>query len=370
MFRIVSLILLFLLLGGCQNTTTQNKEPLSQEHLATSATQQSESAVASEKQLILYIHGYNEKGAASHQVYGDIKEDSLADAIARFGGYEVLQSFDMHDFRQAVTTTTYYGDTPPYYYTPQDIDDIDKVTREYGGGIPRYAMIIAKFIKYALEHTQTDKITIISGSMGSLVTRWMIEKNVGNLAQERRIAKWLSINGVVRGNYLASQSDLARIVNEIQPQPIDVEHMSYQWIERNLHTSKSTAESPYYKDILMGFVSSTQAGAPFGTFMKNMPNDGYQRLRDTYFETVLPAVHYQQQPPTHTIFHQSHIGIKDYPGAWAQIATFLSSTKRVRITLHDVSVDTLREEKLPFQDHASAEVVFASSVTSDILKTK
>lgn len=318
------------------------------------------------KQLILYIHGYNSNGADKHQTYGDIKKSTLTDAITLLDGadFKPLESFEMEDFTSAIAMTTYYGDTPPAYYSDADIADVEAVTERYGGGIPRYALIIAKFIRHALSATHAQSVTIISGSMGSLVTRWLIEKNVANLASDGYIDKWLSINGVIRGNYLASQSDLAKWVNEVQKQPIDVRHISYQWIEANLHAPKSVADSPYYKTIQMGAISSTQAGKPFGVLMKTLPNDGYQAVRDTYFKIVTPASQYHDLPPTHTYFHQGHIGIKDDKGAWLDILTFLRSKKRVRITLNDVAVAQLHEKRLPLQHKTRAEVVFASTITS------
>ncbi len=319
------------------------------------------------KTLILYIHGYNNHGAGKHQVYGDIKVDTTGEKISDFTGYRMLESFDERNFEKAVVLTTYYGDTPPAYYAPADIEDIESVTQTYGGGIPRYALIVAKFIKHLLATTDAEHISIVSGSMGSLVTRWMIEKNLENLASAQKIEKWLSINGVIRGNYLSSQSDLVKVVEQYEKQPIDVKHMSYHWIETHLHAPKSVADSPYYQHIRIGQISSTQAGEPFGILMKNLPNDGYQKLDDTYFETVAPAAQFHDLPPTHTLFHQSHIGIKDDMGAWANIATFLESNRRVRMTLNDVRVDNIHEERMPLQYKTRAEIVFASTVTSPTL---
>lgn len=322
------------------------------------------------KTLILYIHGYNNHGADKHQVYGDLRNDTLSDAISLFTGYTVLESLDQKDFHNGIVLTTYYGDTPPAYYTPQDIEEVEAVTKRYGGGVPRYALIIGKFIRHAFKTTGADNVTIISGSMGSLVTRWLIEKDLAHLASDQKIDAWLSVNGVIRGNYPASQSDLVTLVNNIEEQPIDVEHMSYHWIEQNLHDPKSVADSPLYSHIRMGFVSSTQAGEPFGTLMKTIPNDGYQRLRDTFFGEVTEAAQYKHLPPTHTLFHQGHIGIKDYSGAWAQIADFLTSRRRVRITLTEATLDNLHEERMPLQNKTRAEAVFASTVVSDAVRKK
>ena len=353
--------LLALLLAACGDTPSS--ADLSQSRLQTQSTTPATEAKPL-PELIVYIHGYNAKGVDKHQVYGALRSESLTDAIARFGSFTPLQSLDQHDFRYGVAMTTYYGDTPPAYYSDADIAQIDAVTQRYGGGIPRYALIVAKFIRHTLTATGAAHVMLISGSMGSLVTRWMIEKNLENLAAEGRIAKWLSINGVIRGNYLSSQSDLAKFVNAVQPQPIDVKHMSYRWIETNLHDPKSVADAPFYKRIQIGEISSTRSGKPFGALLKDKPNDGYQVVRDTYFKEVSPQARYHDLPPTHSYFHRGHIGIKEARGAWLAIYNFLTSKKRVRITLEAVTVDNLHEKRMPLQHKTRSEIVFASSVVS------
>ncbi len=64
---------------------------------------------------------------------------------------------------------------------------------------------MAKYTKYVLEQTGAEKATIVSASMGSLITRYVIENNVENLASEKKIGSWITMEGVVQGNYVASK---------------------------------------------------------------------------------------------------------------------------------------------------------------------
>jgi hypothetical protein len=111
--------------------------------------------------------------------------------------------------------------------------------------------------------------------MGSLVTRWVIEKDLENLASNKKIKSWLSIEGVIRGNHLASKDGLMSIVNIFQKQPIDTKHMTYDWINQNLGTE---ATNQNYNDIELGFISSTNSKE-----YKLKPNDGVQLVEDTIF---------------------------------------------------------------------------------------
>jgi hypothetical protein len=196
--------------------------------------------------------------------------------------------------------------------------------------------------------------------MGSLIARWIIEKDVEHLASEKKILRWQTLEGVIRGNKLASDKDLVKFANTIQEQPIDVEQMSYQWIEQYLHNPREEAASKYYKDIVISEISSTKPGEPFDWLMLTTPNDGYQAVKDTYFETIRPEARHNGQVPTHTFFHQTHLGLKKDDGAWANVATFLLPHKRVQITLTEAKVDDIHESYL----NGSGEIVFESLVYS------
>ncbi|RUM68082.1 MAG: hypothetical protein DSZ05_01645 [Sulfurospirillum sp.] len=321
-----------------------------------------------EHSVTVYIHGYDDKGTGYTNTYGYDAYDPMLNRLVALTGFDTLQTYDPSDFTDVITITPYYGQKAPDYYTQKDRDEIKAVTDQYGGGIPRYALIVAKYARHVMEKTGAEHINFISASMGSLIARWIIEKDVEHLASQKKILRWKSLEGVIRGNKLASNSSLVKYADSIQKQPIDVAQMSYQWIEHNLHRPRSEAASSYYKDITLSEVTSTKPGDPFDWLMLTTPNDGYQAVSDTYFASVLPQARHNGMMPVHTFFHQTHLGLKKDDGAWANVATFLLPHKRVRITLRSAKVHDIHE--YTYFLNKNAEIVFESRVFSPIVAEK
>ncbi len=311
------------------------------------------------KTLTIYIHGFSKTGYKRKGIFGDVESDEVVDDLAKISQFPTLQDYDKESFKNVLSVTTYYGDEAPSYYSLQDINDIEKVTKKHNGGIPRYATIIAKFIKQTLKDSGANSVNIVSASMGSLVTRWLIEKDIEQLSSSETIKKWLSIEGVIRGNWVASNSVIMGIVDPFEKQHIDTKHMNYKWVNKNLDGISAT--NPNYKKIQMGFISSTHSGdgaldALLSINGQLQSNDGVQILKDTYF------VETPNHQPTFTHFHQDHLGIKKDKGALANVITFLSPKKRVKITLVSAKVDDLHEDI--YFLNKRAEIVFQSRVKS------
>jgi pimeloyl-ACP methyl ester carboxylesterase len=335
--------------------------------------------------VTVYVHGFSGHGAGKiDTIYGADEHESFMDDIPTFLGLPTINNPKDINKTNVFAATGYYGDTPPSYYTEQDKEDIAKVTEEFGGGIPRYALIVAKYSKHLMERTGAKQVNFISGSMGALVTRYLIEKNLEGLAADKKIARWLTLEGVVNGNYAAS-NDIVKLVKLIEKPTIDVKHMSYDWIENNLASGRRTASSPYYKDILIGHETSTKDNlmehALTSLLVLNgqyQPNDAYQVVKDTYFQDVAKESRFMGQMPTHSYFHENHLSVKDSKGVWAEIGTFLTSNKRVKITLtkakvfdkHD-SDTTVRILGHNVVKHTNkGEIVFSSKIYSPEVKRR
>jgi hypothetical protein len=367
---VLTFILLFTACGGNSNIDTDTKTLLSTLEQNSTILVQDQNItdknistpvpiVKPSRTVTIYIHGYSKDGYNRNGVYGDINQDTVVDNLAYMTNLPTMENFDENS-THILAVATYYGDQAPAYYTQKDLDDIDAVTKTYGGGIPRYAAIIAKFAKHVMEETKADKLNIVSASMGSLVTRWLIEKDLENLASQKKIKKWLSIEGVIRGNYAASNDILMDMIDPIMKQHIDTKHMDYDWINSNL--DGISAVNPNYKDIKMGFISSTHdKDGALDTFLsingQLQPNDGVQLLKDTYFAET------PNHTPSYTHYYQDHIGIKNDKGAWAQAATFLTSKRKVKITLLDAEISDLHEHINKYFNKR-AEIVFQSEVYS------
>ena len=323
--------------------------------------------VVKESAVTIYIHGFSRTGYKANGVYGENGFTDENEELANFVGFSLNYAGANTNFEDNVlVSTSYYGDQFPGYYTEQDIRDIENVTALYGGGIPRYALIVAKYARHIMQESGVKKVNFLSASMGSLVARWMIEKNLENLSSDQKIAKWLSVEGIVAGNYAASDDNLVKFLEIYEEQSPEVEHMSYGWVNANFGNGR-VGESSFYKNILLGFESSTNDNALQGMLSKYLifwdqfyANDGYQLVNDTFFVINNPGNLFRSLPPVRSYFHENHISIRENSAAWMQASLFFISTKRVKMTLTKVTVfDNHEAEALK-----PAEIVFSSSVAS------
>ena len=327
--------------------------------------------------VTVYVHGFDRIGADRHGVYGVDIHETLEDSLAAMAGLAVADTLGGPVPPNAVTATTYYGDTAPPYYSAGDRAEIDRLTSAWGGGVPRYAYIVARYAQHVLERSGADQVNFVSASLGSLVVRWLIEKNVAGLAGAGRIARWLTIEGLIAGNWAASRDALVGYLDFVRPEPIDVDHMDYDWVNAYVHTPRTEGDSPLYAGILIGQVASTDDRGNDGalsalmlSYNEYMPNDGVQALPDARFQTLTAQSRFQGLPPTLGLFHVDHLGIKHYAGAYAEAATFITARRRVTVTLTSARVTNLHEPQLPYWNWTPAEVVFESWVYSPAIQAR
>ena len=328
------------------------------------------SKVKTVKNLTLFVHGFDKDGYKAKGIFGEKYPDEALEKFQALGeNYPVTEDTTVLNITKA---TTYYGDTPPSYYTEKDIQDLNEVTAQWDGGIPRYAMVVAKYAKHLMKQEKVDRINIVSGSMGSLVTRWMIEKDIEGLASAKKIAKWYSLEGVIRGNYAADRKEyIENFYGGGALDSIDITHMTSDWIKENLQNPVSDAMSPLYKDILLGQQASTDDNLSNGAltallFLNHQfsANDGTQRVKDCRFDKTLPEARFNDLSPTFTLIHKNHLSLKDHKGAWANVMVFLNAKKRVKITLLDAKVEDIKEDFHWYNTNERAEIIFASKVYS------
>ena len=206
----------------------------------------------------IYVDGFHPEGAARTGVYGAETADPLLDRIAALMDFPTSSQPGALLLPNVITTAPYYGDTPPDYYTAQDVADVDAITQAWGGGVPRYALIVAKYSRHVLDLSGADQVNFVSASFGSLIVRWLIEKNVEGLAGDGRIARWLTIEGLVAGSWAASQEDLVGLMEFVQAPSVDVGQMRYAWVEQNLHTPRTQTDNLLFAGILIGQFGSTE----------------------------------------------------------------------------------------------------------------
>jgi len=348
------------------NTVSSEVKALEESNISEEIKDDNKTTIVKEdlKSVTIYVHGYRKTGYKKEQTYGNLYHNTFKRELMKFTGDDEFSNYNKENYTNIISAVDFYGDEAPNYYTQEDIEDIEKITKEYGGGIPRYALIVAKFAKFVLERTGAKKVNIVSVSMGSLVTRWMIEKNVENLALDEKIGKWITVQGVIRGNYALSNVTESSLLNLFFENSSDTDHMKYKWIEENLAPQRNILKSPYYKEILVGQISLTD-GSKNNSLLKYIlpfyggfqPNDGVQLLKDTYFESVDEN---NSQILSHTLIHHDHIDVKKAYGVFSTIATFLDAKKRVRVTLVDAQVNDIHEEIS--SSNKGSEIIFESHI--------
>ncbi len=343
---------------GCGNDTKNHTQTLAESSETPLNPEVVTTVKKVDKTVTIYVHGYSKSGYKKESVYGDDSYDEIVDTITEMTGFSSTSNYDEETYN-IIAITPYYGNIPPTYYTPKDIQDIADI----GKGIPRYALIIAKYAKHIMQKTGANHVNFLSVSMGSLVTRYLIEKDLAHLASNKKISKWLSLEGVIKGNIAASADNLISLVDNFEKQSIDVAHMSYAWVDENLDS-----HSPYYDDIQIEFESSTNDNASNGLLSLWLranqhfeANDGVQVVKDTFF-----TGDYAQ-----TFFYENHYSLADNKAAWGYAATFLISKKRLKITLLDATLSDIHEDDLFFNTSIKpAEIVFESTVHSPLAMQK
>jgi hypothetical protein len=147
--------------------------------------------------------------------------------------------------------------------------------------------------------------------------------------------------------------------------------MDYDWVTANIHSPRNEADSPFYANILMGELASTDDDYKSGLLSDLMlvehdwqPNDGLQLVSDALFQRVTTRSQYVGLPPMLGLLRNNHFTVKDNRGGWADVALFLTQRRRVAILMTDATLKNISEPTSRFWDWRPAEVVLESRVSS------
>jgi hypothetical protein len=286
-FLLVVVVSMFIGCGSSSKSKDDKKVQTNHIHELASTDKKETLAEKDSKTLTIYVHGYDPKGYKRVGVFGNDNYDKVIDKMVEFTEFDTTKTYD-NKSKNIIAITPYYGNQAPSYYTQEDKDELNAV----GEGIPRYALIIAKFAKEMIKETNSTSLNIVSASMGSLVTRYLIEKDLEHIKSDKLIKKWLSLEGVIVGNIGSSNDGLYSIVNMFQKQPFEVSQMKYSWIKNQFGASLENL-----KDIDIAFESSTDDDLNKKAISNftHEANDGVQAVKDTYIDGY-----------AHTYFHDSH----------------------------------------------------------------
>ncbi len=294
-----------------------------------------------DKVATVVVHGFDPSGASTTGVFGN---DQTTTYITEMAVELGLPTSDVDPTApNQVAYTTYYGDQYPAYYTAQDIQDIQNITTTHGGGVPRYAAIVAKFAEHVMERSGAEQVNIFAVSFGGLISRYMIEKDVEGLASTDKIARWIAVEGVVAGNYGATYG--GPVFEDFYEEqygapPIDLQHMDYEWVEANIHNPRQSSASPFLGEFPTHFwlASDDNFNERALTFLSGKANDGVVLTEDAKLTSLPPQSLYLGLEPTVSTMHTNHESTKDFEGIRAGVAAQLFGRKRVTITLEQVRV--------------------------------
>ena len=278
--------------------------------------------------VVVFVHGFDPEGFNAAGVFGD---DVLDDDVLRVAAALRQPTWQVDPTApNQIAATAYYGDTPPAWYT-----DADRAADSSAApGMPRYALRVARYVRHVLERAPSaTAVNILSASMGTLVTRYLIEHDLLALASEHKITRWGNLVGVTIGNWAASNAP-GLLTDVASP---DVSQMTYEWVSANISANR-TMNSPFYGPmIITQWIASDDDGVL--TAFSRKPNDGTNLCEDEYFSgfTTLAALHAATdgtlQMPGSSFGHTTHTGIRNNDGAWAGIAAMSHNNVRVTVTL-------------------------------------
>lgn len=319
--------------------------------------------------VTIVVPGFDPDGATLAGPFGvDIYEDLLGH-IGGIAGLSTIQDPGGLAAPDLLTMCDYYGDTPPAYYDAQDHADLAAMDAQFGGGVPRYALIMAKFTREVLERTGAAQANIEGASFGGLISRYMIRHDLEGLVSDGRIARWQTLEGANNGSYISSNDFLNWLWHQFNTHSVDVDHLKYSWVDQHLDSPHDRATHPNYAEMLVGHTASTDDGANSGSFSTILllngdwaPNDGVLLNHEGRFGSLDTVAMYRGRVPTQSWHAVDHYGLADFQGAWASIAGFLTGDQRFTVRITGIKLHTTKEGG--FWTSMPAETVVTSNAVS------
>ncbi len=332
-----------------------------------------------DKTATIHVHGWNLPGATKT---GDVGDDrgggSTVDGIRRFSSLPAGTASPTAP--NQVVATEYYGAAFPSYYSAADQAEVAAQK-----GIPRYALIVAKYARQVIARSGAEAVNLTCHSMGCEISRYLIENDVEHLASSGKLRRWVSFAGVVNGATLADidgGKQLDKIAKLIGLDLVDVEHMNRKWVTQYVASYdhlRVEGNNPLWGNLLVHHIEATDPhidsalGIPlmdvFG--YGKVPNDGIVLDEEMYLHSQADAAKWTTPSGTLLPVGQSHhlanhFTITEQPGAQAIAAAALTGSRRARVTLSNVTL--IKDHESGIFDAAPAEVVVESRIRYPYVK--
>jgi hypothetical protein len=343
--------------------------------------EQSQRALAPDpaKTVTIQVHGWNLSGSTKDGMVGDDRGGGdVVDGIRRY--VMLPHGTSAPNAPNQIVGTEYYGDKFPSYYTAADEAEVKALK-----GIPRYALIVAKYARHVMQRSGAEGINLTCHSMGCLISRYLIENDVGKLASEGRVKRWVSFAGVVNGVALADIDDgtLSNLAKLVGLDLIDVQHMNRKWVEANVVTydnKRVEGNNPNWSGILVHHFLATNPKIDTAWSIPlmdlrgyaNVPNDGIVLNEEMFLQKQADAAKWAT--PSGTLLPVSlsrhladHFHISEHRGAQALAAAAVSGKRRARIYLQSVTL--VNDKESIFFDKPPAEVAVESKIRSPYVRS-
>jgi hypothetical protein len=316
--------------------------------------------------ITVWVHGYsNSMKDWDKKTYGEVTSCSgILGDMKEFGinrpcGNTAQGALAPNQFLKV----NYYGAIPADWLTPEQIAEIEAYPGQTGNsGLHRYALIVAKLLRLRLEMSGATHINVACHSMGCLITRYIIERNIENLAAERRFVRWYTSAGVIAG------ARLARLYDNVTVQELgsafgigqsDFIHMNPDfvqdevcWWDHNLWEGNN----PLLSGMIIHNMCATdpRIAEALNIALLDLnnpgdePNDGIMYTNDEFFHSQPPGVAFQaadgsQAPASHSYFYIDHMSLPKTKAAGVLATANTFHNRRVRISLKELNVKKDRE---------------------------
>ncbi len=308
--------------------------------------------------VTIHLHGWNLKGPAETGVFAqDEGGGPIVDDLQTFA--ELPHGKQNPDAPNQIVGTSYYGTEPPDWWTPEQQAELDAITSQWGGGVPRYAYIASQYIAHVLERTGATGFNLTCHSMGCEVSRYLIEHDVGGLASSHKLVRWVTFAGVVGGADLAkiytNNDFLKQLASNVSLDEmlIDVEHMKPEWYAEHVVVDHMPHQgnNPLFAGFLVHHAVATRPGFPQALGLpildldnpQALPNDGIVFCKDEYLHSMAPEAQFVTPDgaaleASRAYTHVDHFAMRDDTAAHVLGAAALVGRRRVTVRLTSLTV--------------------------------
>jgi hypothetical protein len=339
--------------------------------------------------ITVWLHGFTNKGAKLDTLtYGAAGScGDLGAALVKYGVNRPCGNTPATEVMpNQVVSVEYYGTLPPAWMTPQDVAEVEAYPFHGGPlGLQRYALIAAKFIRHQMAISGATHVNLACHSMGCLISRYLIENNVENLAAENKIVRWQTNSGVVCGARLARLYDnptIRKYADAIGLQVDDFIIMNPDYVtdvaaswDHKLHEGNN----PLFKGMLIHHVGATDPRIAAALNIQLLdfnnpgdePNDGIMFTLDEFFHSQSPAASLttpsgEVLSSTHSYIYAQHSDVTRPESDHVMMIASLFHRRKVFITVDSITLKVDREfslQELKEQGTSPAEVVVENQVS-------